>query len=209
MSLILVTGPTIEPVTLAEAKAQCHVDIPNDDALIAGYILDARDYVERETQRAIITQTFDFKAAPSAWSGGSESWPVYWDGSCAEYRVGILLPKPPLQSITSVSYVDTAGATQVLAADQYQVVKANGDSHEGLIVPAYGVVWPAVRTMPEAITVRFVAGYGGLESVPHGIRQAMLMMIGHWYRHREAVDANNLGEIAFAVQALLSHFRIL
>lgn len=181
MGLSLVTGPTVEPVTLAEAKAHCRVVIAEDDALLSGYIQAARERVEAETRRAIITQTWDQKF--------DFDWPRYLGEPDENHRrcweIGITLQRPPLQSVTSISYVDTQGATQTLAADQYQVVKRNGQSGDGLIVPAYGVTWPQVRDIPDAITVRFVAGYGGLESVPGRVRQAMLLMIGDAYENRE------------------------
>jgi uncharacterized phiE125 gp8 family phage protein len=201
MSLLLVTGPVIEPVTLAEAKAHCRVEVPDDDALIAGYILAAREYAEQDTRRAFCTQTWDFK--------GHYVWPNYWDRELREWCTGIKLPKAPLQSVTSVNYVDINGATQLLAADQYQVVTTNGESREGVIVPAYGVTWPQIRDIPDAITVRFVAGYGGLESVPHRVRQAMLMLIGHWYENREEVITGTIvSQVPMAAAALLFPLRV-
>lgn len=202
MSLTLVTWPVVEPVTLAEAKAHCKEELPDNDALLAGYILAARQHVENETQRAIITQTFDYKAAST-----DGLWPVYWDGQC--YTTGIKLPMPPLQSVTSVNYVDTSGNPQLLATDQYQVVKTNGDSLEGIVVPAYGVAWPGLRPIFDAVTVRFTSGYGGLESVPHAIRQAILMLVGEWFAHREAVISGTIiAELPLAVRALLAPFRV-
>lgn len=206
MNLSLVTGPTLEPVTLGEAKAHCRISVPDDDALLAGYILAARQYVERQTERAIITQTFDLKLSSVFWNQGQGGWPVYWDGAC--YQTGIEVPKAPLQSVTSINYVDTAGASQLLASNQYQVTRTNGEGLNGLIVPAYGVVWPALRGMPDAVTVRFVAGYGGLEQVPHGLRQAMLFLIAHWYENREAVISGTIiADVPLAVDSLLHQFR--
>lgn len=207
MSLTVVTGPTLEPVSLAEAKAHLRVEVPDEDALIDGYILAAREYIERETQRALITQTLDYKTSFSRWYSQCGNWPIYYTGEC--YRTGIMLPRPPLQSVTSLAYVDSAGATQTLAANQYQVILDNGDSHEGLIVPAFGVTWPTLQAVPDALTIRFVAGYGGMEDVPHSIRQAMLLLIGQFYEQRENVIAGaSIAEVPFAVASLISHFRI-
>jgi len=55
----LVTAPAFEPVSLADAKAQCRVDVADDDALISGLVTAARQYVESETGMALITQTWD------------------------------------------------------------------------------------------------------------------------------------------------------
>lgn len=195
MGLTLVTGPSTEPVTLAEAKAHCRVAISDDDGLIAGYILAARVHLETETRRAFLTQTYD--------ATYDYEWPVIWDRCTSTYRPQITIPKPPLQSVTSVSYVDDAGASQTLAANQYRV-SANGI--EGLIEPAYNVSWPTVREQMACVTVRFVCGY---TSFPEPLRQAMLLLIGHWYENRETVNVGNItGEIPFAVSALVFPYRV-
>lgn len=163
MATTLVTPPTVEVVTLAEAKAHCRIDIDDDDGLIAGYILDGRNYVETETRRALMTQTWDLTL--------DYAWPKERiDGS---WRKRIVLPRPPVQSVTSISYIDGAGATQILAANQYKLAKA--DTGEWFIEPAYGVSWPTVRNEMAAISVRFVAGYGSNPGdVPEALRHAIL-----------------------------------
>ena len=116
-------------------------------------------------------------------------------------------PKAPLQSVSSITYVDTAGATQTLATSEYVV---DGATHIGRIYSAYGATWPAVRCQPRAITVRFVCGYGGNPGdIPEPIRQAMLLLVGHWYENRETVNVDNsTSELPFTTQALLSPFRV-
>jgi uncharacterized phiE125 gp8 family phage protein len=200
-NLALVLGPTLDPVTLAEAKAHLRVEIADDDALISGYISAARETCETETRRAFLTQTWDAKF--------HRAWPVYFDRASLLWRPGIRLPRPPLQSVTSINYVDSAGASQLLASSQYQVTSLHGDSKEGLVVPAYGVTWPTVRDVPEAVTVRFVSGYGGLELVPNRIRQAMLLLIGHWYENREDVVIGTIAtQVPMSVQSLLFPLRV-
>lgn len=200
MNLTLVAPPTEEPVTLAEARGQCRVEVPDDDALLAGYILAAREHVETETRRAAMTQTWDLKLP---------CWPQYWDDDRHEWRVGIELPRPPLASVASIAYVDSSGAAQTLAADQYQVTTRYGEIRQGLVVPAYGVTWPSLRDQPDAVTVRFVAGYASMTLVPNRIRQAMLLMIGHWYKHRETSIAGTIiNEIPMGVDALLDPLRV-
>lgn len=43
-----------EPVTLAEAKAQCRVEFDTDDELISGYITAARQYVENFLNKPLV-----------------------------------------------------------------------------------------------------------------------------------------------------------
>lgn len=189
--LSLVTGPALDIVSLAEAKKQCQVDIAADDGLIAGYILAARRHCELYTGRAMIEQTHDLTI--------DHNWPFVFG------LQRILIPIVPLVSVTSISYLDVDGNSQTLAANQYRVV-TRSEAARGWIEPAYGVTWPGVRCVSEAITVRFVAGYGtqpGAHPNLDVFRQAMLLLIGHWYRNREAVDASTLGELPLGVASLL------
>ena len=47
----LIVAPVEEPVTLAEAQAQCRTDDPSDDDLIRGLISAAREQAEHEISR--------------------------------------------------------------------------------------------------------------------------------------------------------------
>ena len=200
MSLTRVTAPTFEPLTLAEVRAHCRVDHLLEDPLLAGYIISAREFAEDYTRRALLPQTWEMKI--------NRDWPEYWSVEEKDWRQGIELPKPPFQSVVSITYVDDAGVTQTLAADQYQAVAINGESLEGLIVPANGVVWPTVRDQMHAITVRFVAGYADTNAVPIRIQQAMKLMISHWFDNRAASSETPPTEVPFGVAALLDPSRV-
>jgi uncharacterized phiE125 gp8 family phage protein len=182
MPLTIVTAPALDPLTIVEARAQCKIDDSEEDGLLAGYLLAARNYVETHTRRALITQTWDQTV----------------DALCTE----IVLKKPPVQSVTSVKYIDAAGVEQTLAPDQYRLVRR--ETGESVIVPAYGVSWPTPRDIEGAVTVRFVAGYGDAAGdVPEAIRLAMKLMVAHWYENREASGLANLQEIPLGVDPLL------
>ena len=175
MGLSLVTGPTTEPVTLEEVKAHLRVAIADDDGLIAGYILAARRYAEGYTRRAFCTQTWDYTV--------DRCWP--WENVWGYVRKRITLPLPPLQVVSSVSYVDIDGATQTLDSSQY-VVKT--DETSGYIEEAYNVTWPDVRYVASAVTVRFVAGWA---QVPDEIRMAIMLHVEILY-DRNPQDLNLL-----------------
>lgn len=167
-ALVLYAAPTAEPLTVAEAMIHLNVDSINMGAVVDPYITNliaaARVTAERITRRALITQTWDlFLDEFPPW----EMW----------------IPKPILQSITSITYVDTDGATQTLAASKYLV---DIKSEPGRITPVFGEVWPVTRAQTNAVTVRFVAGYGSAAAVPAGIKQWMLVRIRQMYDHRAA-----------------------
>lgn len=185
MALVLVTAPAVEPITLTEAKSHLRVDITDDDALITALIIAAREYCEGFQNRACITQT----------------WDLWLDSFPSEDYIRI--PLPPLQSVASVKYYGTDNAEYTMAAADYFV---DNKSEPGRLVLAYGKSWPSVALRPaNGVVVRFVAGYGGTAAnVPQKVKQAMLLLIGHWYANREAVLTGSISkEIEFAVNSLL------
>lgn len=144
MTLSLVTAPTAEPVALADVKLHLRVDATAENDLIAGLNTSARDYVESFTRRAIPRQTWDYKLG--AFPAGDEFY----------------LPKAPCISVTSITYLDTDGASQTLATTVYDTDLPTGPmARAGRIYLKYNQVWPQTRDIPNAVTVRFVAGYAG------------------------------------------------
>lgn len=184
MGLSLVTAPASEPITLAEAKAHCRVDITDDDTLISALIVTAREYCEGYLHRKLITQ---------AWDWTMEGFP-----SCFQF------PFLPVSAITSVKYYDTANVQQTLSSSYYQVDLYSTPARVHL---AYGYAWPSSYERSDAVVVRFSAGYANAAAVPQAIKQAMLLLIGHWYRSREAAGTR-VEEIPMGVQALLFPLRL-
>lgn len=179
--LSLATAPAAEPLTATEVKAHCRVEITDDDTLIESQITAARQLVEKFLRRRLVTQT----------------WDLFLDRFPSEIRV----PYPPLASVTSISYVDTAGSTQTLSSTLYTV-----DTYRepGRIRPAYGQTWPATRCHVNDVTVRYVAGFGAASAVPKAIKQAMLLMLEHWYENRGAVVIGSIvNEVPLGAQDLL------
>lgn len=200
MSLTLVSAAPAYPVTLAEAKAQLRLDTTDDDTLVDALIAAATAHIDGRDGwlgRALVTQTWDLKL---------DAFP------------GIIeVPLPPLQSVDSITYVDAAGATQTLATSKYQVDLGGG--WRGRIKPAYGEVWPATYDVWNAVTVRFTAGYAPgvgsptdyAENVPRAIKQAVLLMVAHWYENRVPVlvgQSAQAVEIPFTANALLAPYRV-
>jgi len=191
MRLLLVTAPTLEPVTLAQARAHCRVTHTGDDDLLTELIVVAREAVESFVGRALVHRTYDLK---------SDGFPCEWT-----------LPMAPAASVTSITYVDTDGTTQTLAADQYATILAGGTPgcDAGRIVPAYGVVWPVTRGTPEDVTVRFVAGYGAAASaVPSVFKHAIKVMVEDLYEERGSyVTGTIVAALPTAVERLLMPYR--
>jgi len=135
----LITAPIVKPVTLADVEAQVRATLTSESALINAYISAVTDKAENYTRRALITQT---------WEITLDRFPL-----CR----GIALPLSPVQSITSIKYIDTNGVEQTVDPTAY--VLTAGDPAE--VYPVYGLYWPSTRTQPDAVTIRYVCGYGG------------------------------------------------
>lgn len=173
MAIRLITPPAAEPVTLAEAKAHLRVDGTDDDALIASLIEASRIYCEQFTARAFITQTWEYVV---------DAFPTR----------EIMLPLPPLQSVTSVKYDDGSGVETTLGTDQYEV---DNVSQPGWVVPVT-TGWPtSVWDGVNSVRIRFVAGYDpGTDSpvdlaanVPQSLKAAILLHVGQLYQQREDI----------------------
>lgn len=184
MSLTLVTAPAEEPVTAAEVKTHSRITGTDDDVYIALLIEAARIYVEGYINRALITQTWDWKL-----DSGLH---------------GMQVDKAPLQSVTTVKYIDTDGAEQTLASSVYTV---DTDTEPGRIILAYNQSWPSTRNVIQNVTVRFVAGYGDNTAVPEAIRFAILWLVDHWYEHRSEVSELRLSETPTSVKSVLWPYR--
>ncbi len=184
MMLKQITAPASESITLDEAKSQCHIDGTSEDAYLMGLIIAAREWCEEHDWRSYLTQT---------WELWLEAWP----------SSGIIkLPKPPLASVTSIKYYDTADVEATFAATDYFV---DTISVPGRVVLKYNKTWPTtqLRTM-NSIVVRYVAGWTSASNVPQRVRQAMLLLIGHWYENRENTTVGAVSRsIEFGVTSLL------
>lgn len=188
MKLVLVSGPDNEPVDLIEAKVHLRVDVEDDDDLIEGLITAARQHIELVTQRALITQTWEYVL---------DAFPA------AEIR----LPRPPLQLVGSIVYKLEDG-TEVTLDPSTHIVDTKAEP--GLIVPAVGETWPTDTLYPTgAITIEYDAGYGDIAAdVPMGLRQAILLIVGHWYENRESVVVGQTANVVpFAAEALICPYR--
>ena len=178
MAFRLVTGPASYPVTLAEAKAQCRVDSTIEDALINGLIAAAAAHVEQYIGRAIMAQTWELTA--DAWADE-------------------FILKGPVQSVTSIKYLDTASAEQTVSASLYELDAANDR-----VVFLSSFSAPALRGEVNDITVRFVAGF---TATPDDLKLAVLLLIDLWYNNRSAASDRTMTPMPHAVDALLCNHR--
>lgn len=194
MALNLSSGPAEEPISTADAKAHLRVDDSGEDALIGNLVVVARQAAESFLRRALIDQTWELKRDRFFGAGATPLW----------------VPLPPLQSVSSITYVDTAGDAQTWASSKYDVDTPAGPyAAPGRIDPAFGESWPSTRSQMNAVTITFLAGYGAAGSnVPQAILQGMYLLIGHLFANREAVNIGNIAaELPMSTEYLWRPFR--
>lgn len=192
MWLNLVTPAAEMPVSLVEAKANLQYSASDKDAFIASLIAAATAHLEGRSGilgRSLVTQV---------WETRLDRFPCRYDGR-------IELPMPPLQSVEWIKYIDDAGIERTVPALDYVV---DAQHLIGRIRPAYDKLWPVTRAEDGAVRIRFTAGYGAAAAVPAPLKQAILLLVGHWWLNREAVGHAG-GPHAFAVEALTMPFRVM
>jgi uncharacterized phiE125 gp8 family phage protein len=196
MGLSLVSAPTADPLDLIDAKRHLRIedDVTDDDDLVGSLISAAGERAELATHRALIRQTWDLVL---------DSFP---DADFIE------IPKPPLVSITSVSYIDTGGVTQTFSSSGYVVTAPAGPRcARGRLALKFGSVWPVTQAQRGAVTIRFIAGYGGSwADVPSLLRAGMKLDVGTLYENRESALIGLRGtveELPFGVRAIYFSYR--
>ncbi len=189
MSALLLMPPALEPVSLADAKHFLRVAHDDDDDVIAALIAAARVHVEAQTRRALIAQT---------WRLVRDVWP-------ASGRLPVL--PVPLQEVTAIRVLDTDGGLHLLDAEDFAIDRVSAPA-----VLAFTRGAPRVPgKLAAGIEVDIDVGYGEEpDDVPAPLRQAIRMLVAHWYENRGVIAAS--GEVAAmpqSVSSLIAPFRVL
>lgn len=157
-----------------------------DDEVLVGLIKTARQWCEMYQRRAYISQS------------------ITW--TLDDFQEVFEPFRPPLISVTTLKYIDTAGAQQTLDASNYVV---DTESEPGRIYEAFTTTWPSIRGDRNSVEIIYTAGYGTTAAtVPQNIKQAMLLLIGHWFENRETAGIMTIKEMPLAVQSLLMQDRV-
>jgi len=154
----------------ANLGAQAPSANTTSDPLLNILITSARQHAEAILKRYLITQTVDLYL---------DSFPA-WE-----------INLPPLQSVTSITYVDDAGATQTVSSNDYIVDATSAAVMPSRITPAYDKTWPTTRNQINAVRVRFVAGYGTASAVPKCVKNWILMRVKTLYEARDEITFAN------------------
>lgn len=186
MNLTVSVQPTSEPITVDEQQTWSRITDEAESAHLEALIRGARVHVEQYLQRALLTQTLVERYDCFPW----------------EFE----LQRAPVQSITSLQYIDVAGTTQTISASDYY---SDLVSTPARICPAVNYTWPSTFDRPNAVILTYVAGWTDAESVPQPIKMAISMLVDHWYENRAPyIVGQTVTEMPMTVTALLSPYRV-
>lgn len=190
-------APNALPVEVDEAKAHLRIVerdgagavLPHeDDALVEAFIAAATDHLDGWSGilgRALVNQT--------------------WRQDFAGFGGCLRLPLAPADGVQSVKYFDSANVEQTLPSASYQILVDAGGPFVAL---KSGQSWPSTFVRPDAVSVSYVAGYGGADKVPPAIKAAILLHVGHLYENREAVNVGSIGSaLPLGHAALIAPYR--
>ena len=186
MSSILLTAPAVEPLSLAEAKAFLRVETAADDDVITVLIAGSRIHVEAQTRRALITQS---------WRLSFDIWPD--NGRLA------VLPAP-VQALAAARVYDFDNAAQALDTGAFVLDKGAS----ALIFAPWAL--PAPGRLSAGIELDVTVGYGDAAiDVPEPLRQAIRLLVAHWYENRGLTAAGATSVLPSTVAALIAPYRML
>lgn len=176
------SGPAAEPVTLSEAKAHLRVDLTDDDAIITRLISAAREWVEAQAGRALMTQS---------WRMTLDAWPL---------GEAVTLIRPPVQAVTAVRTFSAEGVATVWPGANYAM--SFGTEPQALVRLAF--TWPTPGRARTGIEIDVTCGYGAAAAdMPASLRQAVLLKIAQLYERRGEDGADGPDE----AQRLIAPFR--
>ena len=186
MGLTISTAPTHEPVSLEDIRIDRRVTDEAEEGYLMMLNAAARTYVEGVTGRQLVDATYVYTL----------------DAFPSEFR----LPRPPLDSVTSITYIDSDGASQTLATSVYTVV--TDDFEQGRVVLAYDQTWPTTRDVANAVTVTYVAGYGSESDVPETFKKSIMLLVGEMFEQREPIVTGTVVAKIPTLDRLLWHDRV-
>jgi uncharacterized phiE125 gp8 family phage protein len=188
MGIAITDPPDAEPLSLEEFKAHSRIDSDADDTYIGSLIQAAREYVESVTALQLMRAEFTVTL---------NRFPM------DDY---IDLPNGPLHEVETITYIDTAGDSQVLSDSDYEI---DTGVMPGRIYIDRSVGWPTVKSQRNAVEIVYTAGWANSGEVPEKARHAIRFLAANWYENREPIGPSGMvATIPFAAEALIANLKL-
>src|SRR5690606_1371817 len=191
---VLITPPAIQPVTLAEAKLHLRVDHNDEDTLIESLIRAATEHLD-------------------GWTGilGRYLVEQVWRQDHDRFAREMIIPLGPVIAVQSITWRDPAGQLNTVPSGCYDL----RTDEAGNVIIRFDVDYVFSTNLHEsrAVAITFKAGHitnhgsPATSTVPDPLKVAILLLVGHWYQNREAVNAAGMASLPFAVEALIAPYR--
>lgn len=199
VSYVVLTEPSVEPLSLSDAKTFMRVDYDDEDTLIAQLIVDARREAEKLLKRALTTQTIQATIEPDPMATGPLSGPVgvpFDSWRLAERPdvplfgnalISLKMPMTPVQTLTTVEYqltkMDVPEWTSLSATD------SNGNANYRLdqnVDPNRLNIFVILAATRYRLT--YVSGYTSSQFLPGNTLTLLKRIVSHWYNNREDTE---------------------
>jgi uncharacterized phiE125 gp8 family phage protein len=176
---------------LTDVKLQRKVSNSSLDVLFVQWIRAAATVFEAQTDRQVMT---------ALWEYALERFP-----SSRE----IELPKPPLQAVISIVYLDENEEEQTMDAADYDVVTPAGPyASRGRIVLTQDASWPTTLCRTRAVRITFRAGYADTSRhVPFLVKQCLMWLVGDFHRYGEETQDAALHPLPSGAARRIAEFR--
>jgi Phage gp6-like head-tail connector protein len=232
--LFVSTEPAMEPVTLTQAKNFLRVSITDDDDLIGFLITAAREACEAFCSRSFAIKSYiqtldsfpyytDTVLSQMAYPPSYYSLPMY-STTLWNYSQMIKLYMPPAIAVQGIDYTLPDGTNATL--DQDTDFLLDNVNEPARIFPMPGANWPPCAYVPNAVRIRYTAGFGspavdpdpvdgeipqgaGSQPMPGRVKIAILQLLNNWYENREAASPGTMSEIPNHVKMLLWSLRVM
>ena len=164
MTYAVITPPPAEALTLADIKAHIRIDQDDEDDLLQGLIIVAREHLERTTGLVLISRQLRLYL---------DRWP----------RAGAVeISRGPVQAVSEVRIYDDQGVETIVDLSDHVV--------DGSARPVR--LWLRNRPSPgqaiNGIEIDFTAGFGEASTdVPDTLKRAMMIHIAQMYEFRGAI----------------------
>jgi len=171
--LVAPASPDGLAISLSSAKLQCRIVEDDEDDLLLAYIAASQEAVESVTGRAL----------------SSQQWRLSLDRFPASTRP-IEIPRPPLVSIDTFTYLDANGDSQAMVLDtDYHL---DGDAEPALVYPP-STGWPTVHsTRRPTVILEYTCGHAEARPAPAWAIQVVRVLVGHCYENRELVTTGTI-----------------